>query len=151
MALEKYMAIAGLVLSIFFVAEVLTLFNFMIDPSDNDSFGFEAGPKLYQFISLSIAPATIMMVVSFHLSKRYGSKLNGMLIILSGIIVLLGMVFAYTMIDDLKPSLVDSSVEIVPIIFMGVSIPVMIFGTRLLKTRPRKPKKNYLEDGYDSF
>ena len=43
MALEKYMAIAGLVLSIFFVAEVFTLFNFMIDPSDNDSFGFEAG------------------------------------------------------------------------------------------------------------
>ena len=150
MALEKYMAIAGLVLSIFFVAEVLTLFNFMIDPSDNDSFGFEAGPKLYQFISLSIAPATIMMGVSFHLSKRYGSKLNGMLIILSGIIVLLGMVFAYTMIDDLKPSLVDSSVQIVPIIFMGVSIPVIIFGTRLLKTKLRKPKKNYLEDG-DSF
>jgi|TARA_B110000263_G_scaffold7834_1_gene6670 hypothetical protein len=151
MALEKYMAIAGLVLSIFFVAEIITLFNFMIDPADNDSFGFEAAPKLYQFISLSIAPATIMMGVSFHLSKRYGSKLNGMLIILSGIIVLLGMVYAYTMIDDIKPDLVDSSVEIVPIIFMGVSIPVIIFGTRLLKTRLRKPKKNYLEDGYDSF
>ena len=150
MALEKYMAIAGLALSIFFVAEVLTLFNFMIDPADNDSFGFEAAPKLYQFISLSIAPATIMMGVSFHLSKRYGSKLNGMLIILSGIIVLLGMIYAYFMIEDLKPSLVDSSVEIVPIIFMGVSIPVMIFGAKLLKIRPRKPKKNYLEDG-DSF
>jgi len=150
MALEKYMAIAGLVLSIFFVAEIITLFNFMIDPADNDSFGFEAAPKLYQFISLSIAPATIMMGVSFHLSKRYGSKLNGMLIILSGIIVLLGMIYAYFMIEDLKPSLVDSSVEIVPIIFMGVSIPVMIFGAKLLKIRPRKPKKNYLEDG-DSF
>jgi hypothetical protein len=150
MALEKYMAIAGLVLSIFFVAEVLTLFNFMIDPADNDSFGFEAAPKLYQFISLSIAPATIMMGVSFHLSKRYGSKLNAMIIILSGIIVLLGMAFAYTMIKDIKPDLVDSSVEMVPIIFMGVSIPIIIFGTRLLKTRPRKPKKNYLEDG-DSF
>ena len=150
MALEKYMAIAGLVLSIFFVAEIITLFNFMIDPADNDSFGFEAAPKLYQCISLSIAPATIMMGVSFHLSKRYGSKLNGMLIILSGIIVLLGMIYAYSMIEDLKPSLVDSSVEIVPIIFMGVSIPVIIFGTKLLKIRPRKPKKNYLEDG-DSF
>ena len=150
MALEKYMAIAGLVLSIFFVAEVLTLFNFMIDPSDNDSFGFEAGPKLYQFISLSIAPATIMMGVSFHLSKRYGSRFNGMIIVLSGIIVLLGMAYASTMIEAIKPSLVDSSVEIVPIIFMGVSIPVMIFGAKLLKIRPRKPKKNYLEDG-DSF
>ena len=150
MALEKYMAIAGLVLSIFFVAEVITLFNFMINPSDNDSFGFEAGPKLYQFISLSIAPATIMMGVSFHLSKRYGSKFNAMIIILSGIIVLLGMIYANTMIEDLKPSLVDSSVEMVPPIFMGVSIPIIIFGARLLKTRPRKPKKNYLEDG-DSF
>ena len=146
MALEKYMAIAGLVLSIFFVAEVLTLFNFMINPADNDSFGFEAAPKLYQFISLSIAPATIMMGVSFHLSKRYGSRLNGMIIILSGIIVLFGMIYAYTMIDDIKPDLVDSSVEMVPIIFMGVSIPVIIFGSRLLKTRLRKPKKNYLED-----
>ena len=150
MVLEKYMAIAGLVLSIFFVAEVFTLFNFMIDPADNDSFGFEAAPKLYQFISLSIAPATIMMGVSFHLSKRYGSRLNGMMIIVSGIIVLLGMAFAYTMIGDLKPDLVDSSVEMVPIIFMGVSIPVIFFGTRLLKTRLRKPKKNYLEDG-ESF
>ena len=146
MALEKYMAIAGLVLSIFFVAEVFTLFNFMIDPADNDSFGFEAAPKLYQFISLSIAPATIMIGVSFQLSKRYGSKLNGMLIILSGTIVLIGMAFSYTMIEDLKPDLVDSSVEIVPILFMCVSIPIIILGTRLLKTRPRKPKKNYLED-----
>ena len=143
MALEKYMAIAGLALSIFFI----TLFNFMIDPADNDSFGFEAAPKLYQFISLSIAPATIMMGVSFHLSKRYGSRLNGMMIIVSGIIVLLGMAFAYVMIEDLKPELVDFSVEIVPIIFMVTSIPVIVFGARLLKTRPRKPKKNYLEDG----
>ena len=87
MAVEKYMAIAGLVLSIFFVAEILTLFNFMINPADNDSFGFEAAPKLFQFISLSIAPATIMMGVSFHLSKRYGSRFNGMVIVLSGIIV----------------------------------------------------------------
>ena len=150
MALEKYMAIAGLALSIFFVAEIITLFNFMINPADNDSFGFEAAPKLFQFISLSIAPATIMMGVSFHLSKRYGSRFNGMLIILSGIIVLIGMIYAYAMIDDLKPSLVDSSVEMVPIIFMCVSIPIIIIGVRLLKTRPRKPKKNYLEDG-DSF
>ena len=150
MALEKYMAIAGLVLSIFFVAEVLTLFNFMIDPADNDSFGFEAAPKLYQYISLSIAPATIMMGVSFHLSKRYGSRFNGMIIVLSGIIVLLGMAYASTMIEAIKPSLVDSSVEMTPVIFMGVSIPIIIFGAKLLKTRPRKPKKNYLEDG-DSF
>ena len=146
MALEKYMAIAGLALSIFFVAEVLTLFNFMIDPADNDSFGFEAAPKLFQFISLSIAPATIMYGVSFHLSKRYGSKFNGMLIILGGIIVLLGMIYASTMIENLKPELVDFTVEITPALFIGVSIPIILVGVRLLKTRPRNPKKEYLDD-----
>ena len=150
MALEKYMAIAGLALSIFFVAEVLTLFNFMIDPADNDSFGFEAAPKLFQFISLSIAPATIMMGVSFVLSKRYGSKFNGMLIIFSGIIVLIGMVYAYTMLEDLKPELVDFATENTPITFMGVSIPIIIVGARLLKTRPRNPKKEFIDDS-DSF
>jgi len=146
MALEKYMAIAGLALSIFFVAEVITLFNFMINPADSDSFGFEAAPKLFQFISLSVAPATIMIGVSFHLSKRYGSRFNGMIIILSGIILLLGMVYAYTMIEYIKSDLVDFAVEITPLIFICVSIPIIIVGSRLLKTRPRKPKKNYLED-----
>ena len=146
MALEKYMAIAGLALSIFFVAEVLTLFNFMIDPADNDSFGFEAAPKLFQFISLSIAPAGIMYGVSFVLSKRYGSKFNGMLIILGGVIILVGMLYANTMIEDLKPELVDFATEITPVLFMGVSIPIIIFGARLLKTRPRNPKKEYLDD-----
>ena len=146
MALEKYMAIAGLALSIFFVAEVLTLFNFMIDPADNDSFGFEAAPKLFQFISLSIAPAGIMFGVSFVLSKRYGSKFNGILIILAGAIVLVGMLYANTMIEDLKPELVDFATEITPVLFMGVSIPIIIFGARLLKTRPRNPKKSFLDD-----
>jgi hypothetical protein len=150
MALEKYMAIAGLALSIFFVAEVLTLFNFMIDPADNDSFGFEAAPKLFQFISLSIAPAGIMFGVSFVLSKRYGSKFNGMLIILGGVIILVGMLYANTMIEDLKPELVDFATEITPVLFMGVSIPIIIFGVRLLKTRPRNPKKEFIDDS-DTF
>ena len=146
MALEKYLAVAGLALSVFFVAEIITLFNFMINPSDSADFGFEAAPKIFQFISLSIAPATIVFGVSFVLSKRYGSKLNGILMITSGVIILAGMIFAYTMIKNIQEKLIDTSVEPTPVIFMIVSIPIIFFGTRLLKTKPRKPKKNYLED-----
>ena len=50
MTLEKYLAIAGLALSIFFVAEIITLFNFMINPSESADFGFEAAQKIFQFI-----------------------------------------------------------------------------------------------------
>ena len=148
MTLEKYLAIAGLALSIFFVAEIITVFNFMINPSESADFGFEAAPKIFQFISLSIAPAAIVFGVSFVLSKRYGSKLNGMLMITAGVIILAGMILAYTMIEHVQEKLMDISVEITPVIFMIVSIPIIIFGVRLLKTRPRKPKKNYLEDGF---
>ena len=105
MSLEKYLAIAGLALSIFFVAEVITVFNFMSIPSDEAMFAFEAAPKLFQFISLSIAPAMIVIGVSFVLSKRYGSKLNGLLIISSGVVVFLGMIFAYTMIENIQEKL----------------------------------------------
>ena len=148
MTLEKYLAIAGLALSIFFVAEIITLFNFMINPSDSADFGFEEAPKIFQLISLSIAPAAILFGVSFVLSKRYGSKLNGMLMITAGVIILAGMILAYTMIEHVQEKLMDISVEITPVIFMIVSIPIIIFGVRLLKIRPRKPKKNYLEDGF---
>ena len=148
MALEKYLAIAGLALSIFFVAEIITVFNFMINPSDSAEFGFEAAPKIFQFISLSIAPAGIVFGVSFVLSKRYGSKLNGMLMITAGVIILAGMILAYTMIEHIQEKLMDTSVESTPVIFMIVSIPIIFFGTKLLKTKPRKPKKNYLEDGF---
>ena len=148
MALEKYLAIAGLALSVFFVAEIITVFNFMINPSDSAEFGFEAAPKIFQFISLSIAPAGIVFGVSFVLSKRYGSKLNGILMITAGVIVLVGMILAYTMIEHIQEKLLDNSVEATPIIFMVVSIPIIFFGTKLLKTRPRKPKKNYLEDDF---
>ena len=148
MSLEKYLAIAGLALSIFFVAEVITVFNFMSIPSDEAMFAFEAAPKLFQFISLSIAPAMIVIGVSFVLSKRYGSKLNGVLIISSGVVVLLGMIFSYTMIENIQEKLIDITVEITPLIFMCVSIPIILVGIRLLKTKPRKPKKNYLEDNF---
>ena len=134
MALERYLAIAGLALSVFFVAEIITVFNFMANPSGNLEFGFEAAPKIFQFISLSIAPAIILFSVSFVISKRYGSKINGALIISGGVIVLTGMIFSYTMIDDIQEKLIDSTVEITPLIFIVVSFPIIFIGMRLLKT-----------------
>ena len=148
MALEKYLALAGLALSVFFVAEIITIFNFMSNPLIDETFLFEAKPKIFQFISMSVAPAMIVFGVSFVLSKRYGSKLNGSLIVAGGAIILIGMIYAYTMIENIEEKLIDDSVEITPIIFMIVSIPIIILGLRLFKTRPRKPKKNYLEDNF---
>ena len=148
MAIEKYMAIAGLALCIFFVAEIITIFNYMSNSLLDDVILFEAKPKIFQFISMSVAPATIMFGVSFWLSKRYGSKFNGSLIAIGGIVVLIGMGFAYSMITNIDVKLIDDSIHITPILFMIVSIPIIIIGLRLFKTKLRKPKKNYLDDNF---
>ena len=69
MALEKYTMIAGLALFVFFVAEIITLFNYMTTPPADQFVAVEPEPKIFQFISLSIAPALIMTGMSFLLAK----------------------------------------------------------------------------------
>ncbi len=145
MSLEKWAAIASVGLFAMFVGEMISIYNFMTDIPANLEFGvaFEPSPKILQFISIGIAPASILAGLSFILSKRYGSKQIGAMILGGGIILLIGMAYCYTLLDKLVDSYVMDSVVITPPIFMGISIPVMIVGIILIKTNKKRPKKEY--------
>ena len=136
MAMEKYIAIAGIALCVMFVGMIITIYQFMIEPTID----IHPAEKVLQFISMSIAPATVMFGTSFMLARKFGSRLVGSLIITGGIIVLVGMFFANTLIDDIDKSYRVYTVTITPPLFMLVSIPIMIFGALLfrLKKRPKK-------------
>ena len=136
MAMEKYIAIAGIALCVMFVAMIITIFQFMNEPTID----IHPAEKILQFISMSIAPATVMFGTSFMLARKFGSRQIGSLIITGGIIVLVGMFFANTLIDDIDKSYRVYTVTITPPLFMLVSIPIMIFGALLfrLKKRPKK-------------
>ena len=136
MAMEKYIAIAGIALCVMFVAMIITIFQFMNEPTID----IHPAEKVLQFISMSIAPATVMFGTSFMLARKFGSRQIGSLIITGGIIILVGMFFANTLIDDIDKSYRVYTVTITPPLFMLVSIPIMIFGALLfrLKKRPKK-------------
>tara|TARA_B100001245_G_scaffold227389_1_gene203729 strand:- start:438 stop:854 length:417 start_codon:yes stop_codon:yes gene_type:complete len=136
MAMEKYIAIAGIALCVMFVGMIITIFQFMNEPTID----IHPAEKVLQFISMSIAPATVMFGTSFMLARKFGSRQIGSLIITGGIIVLVGMFFANTLIDDIDKSYRVYTVTITPPLFMLVSIPIMIFGALLfrLKKRPKK-------------
>ena len=136
MAMEKYIAIAGIALCVMFVGMIITIYQFMIEPTID----IHPAEKVLQFISMSIAPATVMFGTSFMLARKFGSRQIGSLIITGGIIVLVGMFFANTLIDDIDKSYRVYTVTITPPLFMLVSIPIMIFGALLfrLKKRPKK-------------
>jgi len=145
MAVEKYIAAAGLGLFIMFSGEIITIYNFMQDvPGQTESFILEPDPKILQFISIGAAPAVIMAGVSFIMVKRYGSKPIGAMIIAGGAIMLIGMAYAHSLIDGIDPIYESEFIPIITPLFMIVSIPVMFVGSLLLKTKKRRPKKEYV-------
>jgi hypothetical protein len=139
MAIEKYIAVASLGLYIMFVGEILTLYNFMIEPQVE----VEPEPKVLQYISIGAAPALILTSVSFIMAKRYGSKPIGAMIISGGAILLVGMFLAQTLLDDIEEVYLKQAVTITPPLFIVVSIPVIIIGAYLLRIKKRRPKKEY--------
>jgi len=135
-----YIAIAGIGLYAIFVGEIITIFNFMIDPTLTDF--FEPESKILQFISIGVAPAVIMSGTSYLMARKFGSKQIGRLVIAGGIVLLVGMSYAYTMLDSIDKDYHVFTVIIVPPLFMAVSIPVMIVGALLFRIKKR-PKKYF--------
>ena len=141
MALQygAYIAMAGIGLYAIFVGEIISIFHFM---SEQTFETFEPESKMLQFISIGVAPAVIMSGTSYMLARRFGSKQIGWLIITGGIVLLVGMSCAYTMLDSIDKEYQAFTVIISPPLFIVVSIPVMIVGALLLRIKKR-PKRYF--------
>lgn len=145
MAIEKWAAIASIGLFAMFSGEMISIYYFMTNVPDDFEFGmaFEANPKILQFISIGVAPASIMAALSFIMSRQYGSKPIGLMIVGCGVIMLIGMAICYSMLDRVVDSYMTDAVMFVPLLFMILSIPVIAAGGILLKTKKKRPKKEY--------
>jgi len=141
MALQygAYIAMAGIGLYAIFVGEIVSIFHFM---SEQTFETFEPASKMLQFISIGAAPAVIMSGTSYLIARKYGSKQIGWLVIAGGIVLLVGMACAYTMLDSIDKDYQVFTVIITPPLFIVVSIPVMIVGALLLRIKKR-PKRYF--------
>jgi len=141
MALQygAYIAMAGIGLYAIFVGEIISIFHFM---SEQTFETFEPASKILQFISIGVAPAVIMSGTSYLIARKFGSKQIGWLVIAGGIVLLVGMSCAYTMLDSIDKDYQVFTVIITPPLFIVVSIPVMIVGALLLRIKKR-PKKYF--------
>jgi len=87
MATETWLTILSVCLFAMFVGEMISVYNFLINIPEDDGFlrAFSADAKILQFISIGIAPAGILAGIAFIMSKHYGSKRIGGMIIVGGI------------------------------------------------------------------
>ena len=138
MALQygAYIAMAGIGLYAMFVGEIISIFNYMSNPE----IAIEPASKVLQFISIGVAPGVIMSGASYMIARKFGSKQIGWLVIAGGIVLLVGMLYAYTMLDDIPKDYQVFTVMITPPLFVLVSIPIIAVGALLfrLKKRPKK-------------
>ncbi len=138
MALQygAYIAMAGIGLYAMFVGEIISIFNYM----NNPEIAIEPASKVLQFISIGVAPGVVMSGTAYMIARKFGSKQIGWLVIAGGIVLLVGMLYAYTMLDDIPKDYQVFTVMITPPLFVLVSIPIMVVGALLfrLKKRPKK-------------
>ena len=133
-----YIAMAGIGLYAMFVGEIISIFNFMSEPTLSDF--FEPESKILQFISIGVAPGVIMSGTSYMIARKFGSKQIGWLVIAGGIVLLVGMFYASIMLDNIDKEYYVFTVIITPPLFMAVSIPVMIVGALLFRIKKRSRK-----------
>ena len=145
MAIDKWLAVTSVGLFAMFAGEMISVYYFMMTvPLDSVvAQGFQPDPKLIQFVSIGAAPAGILAAVAFIMSRNYGSKQIGTLIIVGGIILLAGNLIAYSMIDSFPEVYVTDAVVFVPLLFMALSAPVMVVGSSLIIKRKKIPKKRF--------
>jgi archaellum biogenesis protein FlaJ (TadC family) len=142
---EKWLAIISVALFAMFAGEMISVYYFMLTVPEDAvvAQGFSPDPKLIQFVSIGVAPAGILAAVAYIMSRNYGSKQIGGLIIVGGIILLAGNLVVYSMVDSIRDSYVTDAVQCLPILFIILSAPVMAVGARLILKRKKRPTKEY--------
>ncbi len=145
MAIEKWLAITSVGLFAMFAGEMISVYNFMNTVEDDSivAQGFQPDPKLIQFVSIGVAPAGILAAVVFIMSRNYGSKQVGSLIIVGGIILLAGNIVSHSMIDSIDDKYITTAVQYLPLLFIILSAPVMGVGASLILRQNKRPKKQF--------
>jgi hypothetical protein len=140
-AIEKWVAVASLGLFAMFVAQMISICVYLTHPSED----IDPSSQIKEFVSISIAPALVLVGSTFLLARRYGSKLAGSLIITGGIVTIFGMYYVNTLIPKIIQAYIVPELTMSPIIFSVISIPVIIVGFLLFRTKPI-PKRDYFFD-----
>jgi len=140
-AIEKWIAVASLGLFIMFVAQMISICVYLSHPSHD----IDPSSQIKEFVSISIAPALILSGSSYVMGKRYGSRLAGSLVISGGIITIIGMYYVTLLIKQIQDAYLVPELTAGPYLFIATSIPVIIVGALLFRTKPM-PKRDYFFD-----
>ena len=127
--LEGWLSIASLGLAIMFVLLVISFYNALIGNEGKGPDRFvDVRGVVIKSLSISGAPSIILAGISFGLSKNYGNRLSGILLSITGIILIIGMVVSLSLSSNITSDFFHPILVIVPYTFILGGIAILIIG-----------------------
>lgn len=120
-----------------FVLLVLSFYNFLIGSEGKGPEKFvDVRGVVVKTLSISGAPSIIVGVISFGLSKNYGNKFSGMILSMTGLILIMGMMASLALVSNINSEFFHPILLIVPYAFILGGIAILIIGSIIyLKTK----------------
>jgi hypothetical protein len=130
-----------------FVTLLLSFYNFLIGPEGKGPDRVvDPGSLILQLIFISAAPCVVLAGFVFGMAKSYGTRIGGMLLIASGIIMIAGMVAGIPILARIPGQYVVGVVGVAPYFFMAAGAGITAVGGYLIAATKRRPISSDLDD-----
>jgi hypothetical protein len=144
--LETSVSLASVALIVMFVLLMYSFVSFLIGPqSQGPDIVVQPEGVLIQVVSISAAPGIILAGITFGLVRYYGSKKIGIILCISGIVLIIGNVLILNMIPRIPQILFVPG--IIPLTYglLAAGVGIIILGI-IVMMREGKIKRPFGEE-----
>lgn len=136
--LESWTSIGALAMGSLFAAMMISFYAFLVGPEgEGPNVDVDPGALLAQTISIAGAPSLILVGVVFGLSLRSRNIFAGLVLVVTGTILIVGTWVVTTIIPDISSQFKTRGLEYAPLIFLIAGIGVLILGIYIAKFAPQ--------------
>jgi hypothetical protein len=127
--LESAVSFASLGLIVMFILLLYSFISFLIGPmSQGPDIVVQPEGVLIQIISISAAPGVILAGIAYGLVKNYGSKRIGIILCISGSILLIGTVLIQGMVPKIPEIVIIPQIIPLSYAFIAAGVGIIIIG-----------------------
>jgi hypothetical protein len=127
--LETSVSLASLGLVVMFVLLMYSFISFLIGPqSQGPDIVVQPEGVLIQVVSISAAPGIILAGITYGLVKNYGSRKIGIILCISGIVLIIGNIVVQSMISKIPQILFVPGIVPLTYALLAAGIGIVIMG-----------------------
>ena len=127
--LETSVSLASLGLIVMFVLLLYSFISFLIGPqSQGPDIVVQPEGVLIQIVSISAAPGIILAGITYGLIKNYGSRKIGIILSISGIVLIIGNILLQDMISKIPQILFVPGMVPLTYALLAAGIGIVVIG-----------------------